>query len=63
MYEYDLDDEKKTPEEWLNTEFSYLEILDPDGWDRKNFEEDWKRPLTVAEFQQKVMASTVIVKN
>lgn len=33
-------------------------ILDPDGWDRQNFKEDWAKPLTMAEFRRKAMMST-----
>lgn len=48
--------EKKLPEEW-SKELG-MTVLDPDGWDRKNFEKDWLVPLTKAEFQGKAARST-----
>ena len=53
--------EQKTPSEWLKDErFGYcILVLDPDGWDRKNFAEDWARPLTEEEMHGKVMMSTI----
>jgi hypothetical protein len=35
-----------------------VKILDPDGWDRKD-PEDFGRPITIYEFLEKVMPSTV----
>ena len=53
-------DERKTPDEWLKTEyFAGIQVLDPDGWDRKNFTEDWVRPLTLQEMNDKVVRSTL----
>jgi hypothetical protein len=34
-------------------------IVDPDGWDRKDLENDWKKPITFDEFENKVTLSTV----
>lgn len=52
---------KLTPEQWLATEeFSKITVLDPDGWDRRNFAEDWKKPLTKAEFSRKLMQCTLL---
>ena len=45
------------PEEWA--EIYGIEILDPDGWDRKNFKQDWARPLTEGAFSTKMMQSTI----
>lgn len=53
-----------TPDEWLRTEaYKDLTILDPDGWDRTNFEEDWIKPITVEEFNKRIIISTIICKN
>lgn len=35
-----------------------LEILDADGWDRKNFEESFKEEITDKEFRKRCSAST-----
>lgn len=54
---------KKKPEEWLQEpEYKLYKIIDPDGWDRKNFEEDWNKPITKEEFDQKLMYSTIMTK-
>lgn len=47
----------RTPEEWQVE--TGIRILDPDGWDRSNFEEDWARRITRSEFQAKADVSTV----
>lgn len=69
-----MTDERKTPEEWCaeykaeivvpgkDAVFCEVEILDPDGWDRSNFEEDWQKSLTLEEFVQKLYASTIRFK-
>ncbi len=52
----------KTSEEWYKgyTERTGITILDPDGWDRKNYEFSWYRELlTQEEFAGRVMFSTV----
>jgi hypothetical protein len=44
------------PETWC--ELLGIHILDPDGWDRKNFAEDWAKPLLFADFADKCNHST-----
>jgi len=51
-------DIKRTPAEW--EQVTGIRILDPDGWDRKNFEVDWAIPLTEKEFIAKAFTSTII---
>lgn len=52
-----------TPEEWLKREqFSHITILDPDGWDRTNFEEDWNIPISESDMDKKVCMSTVMIR-
>lgn len=47
---------KKAPEIWcLDTG---IQILDPDGWDRKNYKESWYTPITRTEFIKRAMMST-----
>ena len=52
--------ELKTPEQWLKEPmFKGVEVLDPDGWDRKgDFESDWNKPINEAEMWQKLFVST-----
>lgn len=50
----------RTSAEWqlLETE---LVLLDPDGWDRKNFQYSfYEEQITNAEFQRRLSYSTVI---
>lgn len=48
------------PEQWLECpEFAGVTILDPDGWDRKNFEESWNKAITLDEMQDRTVRCTV----
>ncbi len=49
--------ELHTPDEW--SILLDVFIVDPDGWDRTNFDEDWARPLTRGEFVRKAAMSTI----
>lgn len=50
---------KKTPADWLKEpQYKGLIIMDPDGWDRRNYAVDWAIPLTESEFAKKAMNST-----
>jgi hypothetical protein len=42
--------------------YPYL-ILDPDGWDRKNYEKSWAEQITWKEFQNRAAKSTCILKS
>lgn len=47
---------KKAPEIWcLDTG---IQIVDPDGWDRKNYKESWYTPITRGDFIKRAMMST-----
>lgn len=50
--------EFKTSKEWY--ENCTIEILDHDGWDRKNFEYSWcQEMITKKEFERRLMYSTI----
>lgn len=54
-----MNKELKTSDEW--NELCVVRIIDPDGWDRKNFEYSWyKEKITKEEFERRVMRSTII---
>jgi len=54
--------EKKTSEEWQK-ELPYPKVLDPDGWDRTNYQYSWREELiTAEEYFSRVMRSTCIHK-
>jgi len=47
-------------EEWLETEhFAGVLILDPDGWDRKNFDKSWSELINRDEMERRMCMSTV----
>ena len=50
-------EEIKTSEEWQ--ELCKFEVLDPDGWDRLNFNYSWgQEKITRKEFESRLMVST-----
>ena len=51
-------DELKTSEKWQEENPS-PKVLDPDGWDRKNFNFSWfEEKITYTEYLNRVMVST-----
>ncbi len=49
----------RTSEEWSKEDPSVI-ILDPDGWDRQNFQFSWyEEKITLAEFLRRRMISTI----
>ncbi len=54
-----MNEEKKTSAEWIKQK-PYLTILDPDGWDRKNFDYSFNQELiTFEEFSRRLNVSTI----
>jgi hypothetical protein len=52
-------EELKTSEEWQN-QFTSTKVLDPDGWDRKNYQYSWfEEKITLAEYESRLSKSTV----
>jgi hypothetical protein len=52
---------KLTPDEWLlKPAYRGMVIMDPDGWDRKNFEASWAEPITEDEFAKRMLMSTCL---
>lgn len=51
----------KTSEIWMNDkEYSHIIIMDPDGWDRKDYEYSFNvEEITKKEFNKRLMHSTV----
>lgn len=51
--------EFKTSEEWQEQFKHLIYVMDPDGWDRKNFDNSWyKEKITKDEFFSRVCSST-----
>ena len=49
---------KKTSEEWQSI-FPYPKVIDPDGWDRKNYDYSWKEEkITLEEYENRLSNST-----
>lgn len=52
----------KTSEEWMKN-YSDIVILDPDGWDRRNFQFSWyEEKITLVEFEKRLVISTITKK-
>lgn len=52
----------KSADEWLaSPEYLGVTILDPDGWDRFNFDTSWKEKITKREFNRRLSLSTSII--
>ena len=52
--------DKKNAEGWLATDrYAGVTVLDPDGWDRKNFVQSWAEELTLEEFDERLLQCTV----
>ena len=47
---------KKCSDEWCKEE--KILVMDPDGWDRTNYDESWAEEITLAEFNKRVSVST-----
>jgi len=53
----------KTSEEWQAL-YPNVIVLDPDGWDRNNYDFSWKEEkITFAVYQERTMRSTCIFTN
>ena len=51
---------ERKPEDWLiDPAYSDIMIIDPDGWDRQNFEESWARPINQKEFERRLGMCTI----
>ena len=51
----------KTSQKWQ--EESDIIVLDPDGWDRKNYMYSWfEEEISLIEFEKRVMTSTIMKK-
>ena len=52
--------EKKTSKEWYSRIASGIKILDPDGWDRSNYDYSFNQEkITKEEFKKRLYASTL----
>lgn len=52
--------EMKTSQEWQKL-VKEVAVLDPDGWDRSNYEYSWEQEeITIQEFFKRVAESTCI---
>lgn len=50
----------KTSEEWQKKFRDKIMVLDPDGWDRQNFDYSWKKEkISLAEFKKRCRDSTL----
>jgi hypothetical protein len=52
------DEQRKNSYEWLDL-FPEMEIHDPDGWDRENYDESMGEEITYSKFMERFRKSTV----
>ena len=53
-----MKEELKTSAEWQAI-YPYPAVLDPDGWDRKNFQHSWyEEQITREEYERRLTFST-----
>ncbi len=58
-----LEVEKKTSQKWQE-QFPNPNVLDPDGWNRSNFQYSWfEEEISEVEYQMRLMRSTCIHVN
>lgn len=58
-----MSEDLKTSDEWLaQPQYAGITVLDPDGWDRRNFTESWNEKITENEFGKRLGISTVQIK-
>jgi hypothetical protein len=51
---------KKTSSDWYEQYFKKVKIIDPDGWDRSNWEYSWyQEPITKEEFRDRLTKSSI----
>lgn len=53
-------EELQSSEYWQHEVQDDFTVLDPDGWDRKNFDESWSEPITFQEFLNRCWYSTLV---
>ena len=50
--------------DWLSRpKYTHMIVMDPDGWDRMNYEESMKEELTEEEFLKRLNSSSVMIVN
>lgn len=50
-------DDKRSSAEWQKL-YPEIKVLDPDGWDRSDFDRSWNELITLEEYNNRVMRST-----
>lgn len=50
--------ERKTSQEWCDKHQVF--VIDPDGWDRANLASAWAERITEAEFNDRLLRSTMM---
>jgi hypothetical protein len=58
-----MQETKKTSEEWQKENDSVI-VLDPDGWDRTNYQYSWyEEKITHREYNNRLFQSTCLTKH
>ncbi len=54
---------KKCADDWLREpQYHAVSVIDPDGWDRKNYKASWAEEITEQEFYQRLLNSTCRIR-
>ncbi len=52
---------KRDGQGWLaQPEYKGLVVMDPDGWNRTDFDNSWREEITKEEFDRRVLHSTCV---
>lgn len=58
-----MSDDLLSAAEWLALPpYDKLKVVDPDGWDRSNFDASWSEKISEGEFNRRLMSSSVTPK-
>ena len=58
-----MENSKKTSQEWQEENMKTI-VLDPDGWDRTNYQYSWfEEQITLEEYNSRVFQSTCMFKH
>ncbi len=53
----------RSADEWLtDSEFDWVAIIEPDGWDQRDFHTSWCERISRSEFETRMLRSTIISK-
>ena len=58
---FSLQDTKRSSKDWQEL-YPDVVVLDPDGWNRKDYDNSWNEEITLAEYNKRLAFSTCMFK-